>query len=360
MRLRVDLLITDLDYGGAEAQVVDLLTAFAQDEAFAFRLITLMPPVAFIDRLEQAGIPVLSLGMRRKWQAPLACLRLWWLLLTNRTRLVHAHMVHANLMARVCRIFLPRVRIISSAHSNNEGGRLRERLYALTDPLSNLNTNVSQRAVDRYVEVGASPRHKIRAVYNGIDTARFHPADPVANAEFTWVAVGRLEDVKGYDLLLEAAARLRDQGRRFQLRIVGQGSREQALKALSHRLGLDAVVTFAGLSTTVSAAYQASDAFVLASRYEGYGLVVAEAMACGLPVVATDCGGPREIVGDLGELVRPGDAGALAQGMGRVMDLPPPDRQRRGALGRERVVERFSLSSAVATWKDIYREVLNV
>lgn len=358
MAIRIDLLITDLDYGGAESQVVDLLSVFSKDPDFVFRLISIMPPVAFVDRVRACGVEVISLDLRRKWLAPLAFFKLLWLVISNRTRLVHGHMVHANFMARACRLVCPWIRVISSAHSSNEGSHLREILYALTDPLSHLNTNVSQSAVDQYVKVGASPAGKIRAVYNGIDTERFRPASLPPADVFRWVAVGRLEEVKGYDVLLAAAALLKERGRRFRLRVVGRGTQEARLKDQCRRLGLDDSVVFWGISDAVSEAYQASDAFVLASYYEGYGLVVAEAMACGLPVVATDCGGPAEIVGDVGMLVPVQDAGALADGMARVMELSPQQRQVLGARGRARVVECFSLQSIADGWKATYRELL--
>lgn len=361
MPICIDLLITDLDYGGAESQVVDLLGLLSKDPGFRFRLISILPPVAFVDRLRAMGVEVISLNARSKFGVLMAFPRLLSLLVRNRTALVHAHMVHANLLARICRFFLPRLRVISTAHSSHEGGRLREVLYALTDRLSDLNTNVSVGAVERYIDVGASPRHKIRVVYNGIDTRRFRPApDDVAtgNSAFRWVAVGRLEEVKDYGTLLRSIKILKEGGRSLNLRVVGRGSQETRLREQLRQEGLEGHVQFVGTTDAVELEYQSADAFVLTSRYEGYGLVVAEAMACELPVVVTDCGGPREIVGDAGVLVQVGDAGQVAMRMADIMDMDRDARLKMGHAARERVVALFSLESTVERWKSIYREVI--
>ncbi|SHM00381.1 ISL3 family transposase [Vreelandella subglaciescola] len=99
----------------------------------------------------------------------------------------------------------------------------------------------------------------------------------------------------------------------------------------------------------------ASDVFVLSSAWEGFGLVVAEAMACERPVVATDCGGVREVVEDAGFLVPPRNAKALAEAMGRALRLSDDERENLGRAARQRVVERFSLEATAQRYLDVYR-----
>jgi glycosyltransferase involved in cell wall biosynthesis len=100
----------------------------------------------------------------------------------------------------------------------------------------------------------------------------------------------------------------------------------------------------------------ASDVFVLASAWEGFGLVVAEAMACGRVVVATDCGGVREVVGDAGFLVPPRNAEALAKAMGRALRLSDDEHERLGVAARERVLARFSLDVMADRYLAVYRD----
>lgn len=111
------------------------------------------------------------------------------------------------------------------------------------------------------------------------------------------IAVGRLERQKGYDLLLEAFARCADAAPSWDLVIVGEGSCRGGLERQASRLGLDARVRFPGFSSDVSASLSKAHAYVLSSRYEGFPNALLEAMAHGLPVVATDCpSGPAEII----------------------------------------------------------------
>jgi glycosyltransferase involved in cell wall biosynthesis len=104
----------------------------------------------------------------------------------------------------------------------------------------------------------------------------------------------------------------------------------------------------------------AADAFVLSSAWEGFGLVIIEAMACELPVVVTDSGGPREIVedGQTGFIVPPKDPDALAQAMLRLMSLPEAERRKMGKLGRERAAAQYSLDRIVDQWEALYTEFL--
>jgi glycosyltransferase involved in cell wall biosynthesis len=152
--------------------------------------------------------------------------------------------------------------------------------------------------------------------------------------------LGRLHVNKGYDLLIQAAAALRDGGRAFELRIGGEGPERANLEGLVTRLRLDDCVRLPGWTDDTDGFLGACDLFVSSSRVEPFGLVVAEAMAAGRPVVATDIEGPRDILdrGRLGVLVTPGDATALAHGLAKVLDDWP------GALERARVAQTEALT----------------
>ena len=127
-------------------------------------------------------------------------------------------------------------------------------------------------------------------------------------------ALGRLHEVKGFDILLRSAARLRDQGVDFRLRIAGDGPELGALRALRSELGLNSRVEFCGWLSNTADFLSGLDLFVVPSRAEAFGLVVVEAMAAGVPVVASDIKGPRDILkgGRFGRLARSEDDEALA------------------------------------------------
>lgn len=153
--------------------------------------------------------------------------------------------------------------------------------------------------------------------------AERHAACPVARPEgHLLVACGRLNEQKAYPVLLEAVAQLNRQ-RVVSLWIVGEGPLRQVLEQRVAQLGIAHRVQFLGFHSNPYPLLAAADVFVLSSHYEGFGNVIVEAMACGAPVVSTNCPyGPQDIIrsGENGILVEPNDPTALAQGILRVLD----------------------------------------
>jgi teichuronic acid biosynthesis glycosyltransferase TuaC len=171
------------------------------------------------------------------------------------------------------------------------------------------------RSIARWVE------RPIDVLPNFIDETRFPPAKRAPAEPFRLLSVGHLVPQKGFDVLLRALAiRLAD-GDHLHLSIVGKGYEGDALRALAHDLAIESAITWVGAPdrAEMPAIYRAADAFVLASRHESFGVVVIEALASGLPVVATRCGGPEEIVTpECGLLVPPEDPAALATALSEI------------------------------------------
>jgi len=367
-KVKVMFLITGLAYGGAETQLVNLATKL-KCRGWDVRVVSMLPPQAFVEELKNADIPLATLNMRRGVADPRAVFRLLKILREWKPDIVHSHMVHANLLARVVRIFCKIPVLISTAHSIDEGGRWREIVYRLTDPLVDLTTNVSRAAVERYICVGVVPKNKIRFMPNGIDTAKFNLNKAAGKRlrnelgvdnYFVWLAVGRFEEAKDYPNMLRAFSMIVSKKSDVVLLLVGQGSLLEEVKKLASELKLEDKVRFLGVRRDVPDLMNAADAFVLSSRWEGFGLVLAEAMSCQLPVVATDSGGPREILngGKLGHLVPPGDSKALAAAMMKMMSLPEAERQAMGRAGRAYIEANYSLEHVVDQWEALYMELL--
>ena len=179
------------------------------------------PARSYAGALEEAGVPVFSLDMRPGTPDPRGFLRLAALLKRLRPLVLHSHMFHANLLARLARMVCPVPVVISTLHSAAEsarGGsstRTRDWLYRLTDPMATAVVAVSRAAAERHASCGAVRREKLRAIPNGVDTAVFRP-DPERRArvrrelglasEFVWLAAGRLMWKKDYPTLLRAFA----------------------------------------------------------------------------------------------------------------------------------------------------------
>lgn len=179
-------------------------------------------------------------------------------------------------------------------------------------------------------------RDTIKTIYNPVVTpelkvqARNTPPHPwlTDDGPLVIVAAGRLKPQKNFSLLLRAFARVRQQ-RSARLIIFGEGEQRKALEDLSKRLSIVENVSLPGFTTNPYAAFSHAALFVLSSDWEGLSNVLIEAMACGCPVVSTDCpSGPSEILeqGYYGELVPVNDAKALAEAIIRTLDKPIPRR----------------------------------
>jgi glycosyltransferase involved in cell wall biosynthesis len=365
--LRILFLLTSLAYGGAETQVVRLAIRLKL-RGWEVAVASLMPPKAYVEDLEAAGIPVFSLGIRRKLPDPRPVLRLVQIIRKWRPDIVHSHMVHANLLARIVRFLAPIPVLICSARSIDEGSRFREILYRLTDSLCDLTTQVSHAGLERYVRVGAVPRHKIRYIPNGVDTERFKPnledrlkfRKELGVEGFVWLAVGRFDPPKDYPSMLQAFARVVHKHSNTILLIAGDGPLRKTMENLARELGIEKRTKFLGIRRDIPQLMNAADAYVMSSSWEGMPNVLLEASATGLPIVATDVGGNREIVldGVTGFLVPPRNPEALARAMLRIMDLSDEERKEMGKRARKHIEVKFNLDRVVDLWEILYYELL--
>ena len=367
--LRIMHVTTGLSYGGAETQLKNLALRLKQRK-WSLSVVSMLPPGAYVDELEAAGICIYDLRMRRKVPDPRAVLRLASIVRRERPLVVHAHMIHANLLARITRLFASIPVLICTAHNIIEGGRARELAYRLTDSLADITTQVSEAGKQRYIQVGAVPPHKIVCIPNGIDTSRFQPNPTVRQAvreqfgcapdAFVWLTVGRLEPVKNHLELLCAFREVTAVHPHARLLIAGQGPLQAATEQRITELGLAERVRLLGVRRDIPDLLNAADAFVLPSLWEGMPLTLLEASATALPIVATDVGGNAEVVleGETGYLVPVKDTEALAQAMLRVMNLSEADRSAIGQAGRAHVVQNFDLERVVDRWEALYRELL--
>lgn len=360
--MKILLSITSLGVGGAERLVTALADRYVAD-GHQVMLIRFHGEAELSP--SDPRVQLENLDMRR---SPLGVLAAMWrfrrLVRAFRPDVVNSHLVHANLLTRLLRLVTPMPRLVSSAHNTNEEGRGRMLAYRLTDRLADISTNVSEEAMEAFETQGALKLGRMVAIHNGIDTgsfafdvaARERIREELGLVESTplVLAVGRLWEQKDYPNLLRAFTQLEARSAPC-LAIVGDGPLRSELEALADTLGVANRVWFLGVRHDVPALMSASDLFVLSSAWEGFGLVVAEAMACQRPVVATDCGGVREVVGDAGYLVPPRNPGALAQAMARALHLSGSQRECLVNAARERVVARFSLDAMADRYLAVYR-----
>jgi GalNAc-alpha-(1->4)-GalNAc-alpha-(1->3)-diNAcBac-PP-undecaprenol alpha-1,4-N-acetyl-D-galactosaminyltransferase len=174
----------------------------------------------------------------------------------------------------------------------------------------------------------------------------------------TLIAVGRLHEVKGFDLLLTAFSQIQAKYPDWHLTILGEGPMRSALEDLRSQLGLKDRVHFPGQVANVNAYLRQADIFVLSSRFEGFPMAICEAMACGLPVLAVNClSGPSDIIRDGidGVLVPVNDIDALASGIEDL--IANPDKRQRLAQAAPQILERFGLERVMELWTDTVFQV---
>ena len=173
----------------------------------------------------------------------------------------------------------------------------------------------------------------------------------------TLIAIGRMSYEKGFDLLIRAHAKVLKKGIDHNLVILGSGSLKGELQDLSDHLSVSNSVFMPGYVNNPYPLLRNATAFVLSSRYEGFGAVIFEALSLGTPVVATACAGPTEILsdGENGILVLPGDVNSLADGMSKILSnielrekLATPDME---------PLRRFSLENVVLQWEKLLMEI---
>lgn len=357
-RLRVVHLIDQLNLGGAERFTMHAVARLDR-ERFDRTICATRATGNFwpgdtraeaMAELDEAGVRVLELGRTGRFD-----IDAWWPLVRflrrERVHILHAHMfgssVWGTLVARLSRVPL----VVAHDHGTPDDLPLEHRT---------LERHLLGRNVDAYLVVCEPDRRRLVArgipdakthvlpngiVTPGVDLSRNVRAELGLPDDAPVIGtVGVLRTEKAHDVMLRAAARVRERHRDLRVVIVGDGDRRGALEQLAHELGIEEAVLFTGVRVDVADVLRGFDVAVNSSLREGSPLSVMEYMEAGLPVVATGVGGVPEIVrdGTDGLLVPPGDPEAMAGAIARLLD----DRDAAAAMGdsgRERRRAEFDL-----------------
>jgi glycosyltransferase involved in cell wall biosynthesis len=369
--MRIVYVLTSLGMGGAEKLALALANRM-EKRGHEVALLALTPPVS---EEWPTTLRKVHLGMRRTPVSLIAGLaRAQHFVSDFQPDLLHSHSFHANLFARLLKLSTSRTVVLSTIHNVYEGGWLRMLAYRLTDRLSRQTVAVSEAVARRFIECRAVSARKCAVIPNGMDVSEFVPdanrgkrvrvelglgAEP-GIAAFVWIAAGRIAPAKDYPNLLRAFALVREQRLDARLWIAGDGRKVDfaAIQALAGDLGLSRAVCWLGFRRDMSALLDAADVFVSSSAWEGMPLAVGEAMLMEKPIVATDAGGVRELVGDAGLLVPSQNPKALGEAMLDIMQRSREERLALGRAARERVVQKFSMDAAAEKWEALYRELV--
>jgi glycosyltransferase involved in cell wall biosynthesis len=219
---------------------------------------------------------------------------------------------------------------------------------------------VSQCSKNDIIEDFKVAPEKFEVVYNGVDLEQFAPLPDVLRQPFRIMATASADiPLKGLSFLLEAVASLEETFPDICLTVLGKPKPNGPTESLMKDLGIAGRVQFVKGVTTrqLQLLYAKASLAVVPSLYEGFGLPVAEAMACGVPVISTTGGALPEVVGDAGILVPPGDAAAIAAAIKDLL-LNPDLRAKLGCAGRCRMEKHFSWKEAAVATVNVYRNVM--
>ena len=315
--------ITELDPGGAERALVQLVTRLDRSR-WSPVVYCLSAGGALVDDLESSGVPVVCLGARGL-RSLLVLPRLVLLLRKQRPVLLQTFLYHANILGRVAGRLAGVRHIVSGIRVAEKRSRFRLWVDRLTDCCVERHVCVSH-AVERFsIEQGKLPAHKVVVIPNGVEAELFQSAKPADLSELgippssrTLLFVGRLDRQKGPFDLLHAFQKLTRHHGDLHVLMVGDGPLRSELERELDECGLRSRFHLVGRRNDIPRLMKAADCLVLPSYWEGMPNVVLEAMAAGLPVVATRVEGSTELLdaggesGNCGLLVPPGSPESLA------------------------------------------------
>ncbi len=350
--LRVMHLISSLQVGGSEKLLVDFLAACRDDDRVNFTVVVMNQAVHpdMRERLERLGVNVYYLDRPEGHQHPQYAWQLFQIIHRHRVQVIHAHNTGSKWWAMLCKLFLPSLKLVFTIHETQTFPRL-----------SGLQRWLHRHWIDMHIAIsktvaGLCQQQAIwnfRQIYNGISLqAMRHPdrvslkarchITPFAERSLQLLHVGRMDySVKGQDILVRAVYCCRQMGLNVRCTLMGgvypyNQKHFDELKALVKALNLDDHIEFHLNQMDVAAQMAQADVFVLPSRAEGLGLVVLEAMAAGLPAIASDTEGPRELVqhGVTGLLFENGEPEQLAAQIRVIYEHPERADEMRNAASR--------------------------
>lgn len=374
--------ITRMDAGGAATNTL-LGMDGVRNHGFDVTLVygrTNDPDGSISARVRDMGIPAVLIPFLVRDVSPISDLRaaaaIYRIMKAGKFALVHTHTSKAGALGRIAARCL-RTPVIHTPHGHifyGYFGPLGTTVYTHVERfLARWSHGLVSLTEDETIEClkrAIGRREQFHTIPSGVPLAHFMGIARqdgldlrhhwgLHDKSVLFVSAGRLVPIKGFDSLLRSFAVCRAHNPHCFLGIVGDGPERASLEKLAASLGVDRCVRFAGHMHDIRPALSAADVFVLASKNEGMGRVIVEAMAAGLPVIATKVGGIVNLLrsNDTGILVAKDDTVALADAMRELAD----DRTRRlrmGACARAEVYPEYDLETMVARLADLYRQTI--
>jgi glycosyltransferase involved in cell wall biosynthesis len=352
-------LITELSAGGAQSALVRLLGGMDRRRFSPSVACLYNGDSTVAQSIRALDISVFDAHMRHRADFP-ALLPLYRRIRRARPVILHSSLFHANLLGRILGRLAGVLIVICSERTMAMESEWRYAINRWTIGLADRVTAVSNSVQDFCISHIGLPANKLTVIRNGVELPERSPYDARAELglppdSFVIGAVSRLYAVKGIQFLVQALAKTGAQ----RLVVIGEGPEKPALEILAERLGVADRIHWLGHRPNAPNLMPAFDLFVQPSLHEGMPNTVLEAMAAGLPVVATAVGGTPEVVvhGVTGLLVPPKHPDALSKAISALLEDRDLGR-RMGRAGRERVVEHFSVGRMIRETEELYAHLL--
>lgn len=328
---KVGFIITDLEVGGAEL-ALERYIGYLQTAGADVFVCSLKSSGPVGQRLCERGVPVIPLGMNAH-NFPLGLIHLVRLLRSERPATVCSMMFHANVAARLTRLLAPTPVLVSMERTMRQHSWLQLALDRMTVALADRVVAVSPAVRLYAIERLGVPDKKVEVIPNGVDVSRLsHLPDPLESrshfgfdaSDLVITCVANFRPVKGHCFLIQAFEQVHKEHPAARLLLIGDGIIRDQLQQSAASLGVSSRVKFAGELQDIRYALAASSVFVMPSLTEGMSNAILEALAAGIPVVATSVGGNTDLIRD-GEnalLVPPSDIKALAAAILRLARNP--------------------------------------
>jgi glycosyltransferase involved in cell wall biosynthesis len=366
-------IVDSLDRGGLEHVVCDL-SSEQLHRGCNVSVYCLHTPGSLAAGLAAKGVRVIC-GYKRSGADLRVMLELRRLMQGGGAALFHAHSMMPNYYACAARLLGGlSITVVNTRHDmgSTRPGDRREKLYRLSIPLTRLAVMVSQGVRDHFVGAGIVPASKARLVLNGIHTDCPLSGTPLQRAagrrllavsddQFVVGCVGRLVELKNHVAAIRAVARLAAVLPQLRLVLIGGGPLRERLGLLAHELGIADRVRFLGERNDARELLPGLDAFLMPSLTEGHSIALLEAMAAGLPIIATHVGGNPEIVSHehTGLLVPVNDDACISAALSRLIGEVGLAAHL-GAAARGWAVEHVSVHAMADAYEAVYAEALGL
>ncbi len=355
--MKICLVTTGLGVGGAEVQVKNLANEFIErgHEVSIISLTGKNQITGFNQKVR-----IVNLHFKKNLKILLLPFYLSKEISKFQPDIVHSHMIHANIVSRISKLFYRIPKLVCTAHSSSEGGNMVKYLYIFTDFLCDVTTNVSEAATFKYIKDNMFKKEKTLTVPNGISIQSIlkitNNFTKIQNKKHVFIAVGRLTKAKGYDVLLSAVSSLKFINSNFLLLIVGEGEERSEIEDFIKKHNLGENIALLGHREDVLRLVLNADTFTMSSKWEGLPMVLLEAALCKIPIIATDVGGIPELISENGDIVASGDANALSEKMlDHILNSNEVYKKKSSNL-YYKVVEKYDIKKVVDIWLDLYKK----